>query len=299
LNDIDLFYTSAVFDDEEKITLLPTQEKEITLPILIDPSVEVGAYTLTVRAYDGDQLKGSAHFDFSTVDNPDLVEKEKTSRGFLSSKIIITKENSGNTNVDKVVKHPIGGFRSLFTKVNPEVEKLKDIDGGSYYEWEFTLEPGESYTIEIKTDYKLLFFIIVAIVIIIGLYFFFKQKSLKLTKQVIRLHDEKEDIHKVKVLLHLKNKTTKEVYNIKLIDLLPAYVHADMEYGTLRPRHAQEGSKGLRLIWEIGKIDPGEERVISYKFKTTVQLSGQPTLPSAMVQYFGKGKRVIQVKSGK
>ena len=103
----------------------------------------------------------------------------------------------------------------------------------------------------------------------------------------------------MKVLLHLKNKSLKEIYNIKILDFLPRYLHGNIEYGTLKPANVQEGNSGRRVVWEIPKIDPDEERIVSYKVKSKLKLVGKQELSQAAVQYYGRGKRLINVSSNR
>ena len=296
LTNIDIFYTSSVFSLEEKVSLNAFEEKEVELNLQLDPLIEEGEYSLAVRLYEGDKMRGSDSFDFFVGENPDITEREKVDRGFLSYRVEVVRENEGNTEIERTVKYPIGSFQKLFTKTNPEGALVED---GKFYEWTFKIPPGDIVRIEIETDYKLPFFIVLAILILIGIILYVRKKDLKLVKEVFKIKADESGVGEVKVLLHLKNKSSREIYNIKILDFLPKYMHADVDYGTLKPSKIQEGTTGRRIVWEVSKLDPGEERIISYKVKSRLKLVGAHDLPSGTVQYFGKKKRVVNVESNK
>lgn len=299
LQNLDIFYTSSVFNYEDKVGLAPLGEEEVDLSFNLDSLTEQGEYTLTIRIFDDGKIKGSNNFKFNVGLNPDLREVDECRRGFLTTECEIVRENEGNTEVSKTVKFPVGYIQSLFTESYPEGEVVIK-NGERIFQWVFTIPPGDIYRIEIVTNYRLPFFVIVGVLVIIGVFFYFRRKDLKISKTIFKVHELKESgITELKVLLHIKNRTHKEMYNVKVIDLFPRIVKPDMEFGTLKPNKIQEGSRGMRLIWELDKFDPGDEIVITYKIKTKLSLIGKLELPGAVAQYYGRNKRIVNVKSNK
>ena len=300
LDDLDIFYTSSIFNYEDKISLEALEEKETSIEATIDPLTEQGEYTLTARIFDNGKIKGSKNAKFNVGPNPDLKEVEETKKQFLRYTVKIVRENEGNTNVIKTVKYPVSYLQTLFTKVSPEGELIIK-DDQRIYQWSFDIPPGDIYRIEIITDYRPLFFSIVGILILFGVFFYFRKKDIKVKKSVFKIHESKEEegIAELKILLHIKNKSHRELYNVKVIDLFPRIVKPEMDFGTIKPSKIQEGSSGIRMIWELAKVDPGDEIVITYKIKTKLSLLGKLVLPPSAVQYYGRRKRIITIKSNR
>ena len=295
---LDIFYTSPIFNAEDTVSLKELEEKEISLTFFIDPITIVGEYSLIVRVFENGKIKGSKNFPFIIGVNPDLREVEESKHQFLVNKIEIVRENEGNTIISKTVKYPINYIQYLFTKTSPKGE-LVIINGQRMYQWVFEITPGDIYRIEIVTDYRTPFFTFVGILIIIALFFYFKQKNVKIKKSVFKVHEPRDvqGVTELKILLRVKNRTHKEMYHVRVIDLLPRAIKLDMDFGTLKPVKIEEGSVGMRLLWELDKLDPGDERVFTYKIKTNLPIEGKFTLPAAVAQYYGRKKRVVNVKS--
>ncbi len=299
-SNLDIFYTSPIFNLEDKASLSALEEKEIRLNLDIDPLTETGEYTMTIRVFSDGSIKGSKNVKFTIGLNPDLKEVEELRRQFLRNRIEIVRENEGNVEVTKTVKYPVGEIQRLFTKTDPQGE-LVTLNGKKMYQWVFDIPPGDIYKIEIVTDYRTPFFIVAGVLILIGVFFYFKRKDLKISKSIFKFHEakEKDELTELKILLNIKNRTHKEKYHVKVIDLLPRTIKPDMDFGTLKPAKIEEGSRGIRMIWELERFDPGDERVITYKIKTKLPILGRIELPPAVVQYYGKKKQIVNAKSNK
>ena len=299
LENLEIFYSSSIFNLEDETSLAPFENKLLKFNLEIDPLTAKDEYSLTIRLFKDDKIKGSKNFEFSVGQNPDLRERELITKGFLSSTIEIVRENEGNVEIERTVSYPISLLATWFTKTNPPTEIIVD-ETGRRYEWNFNIPPGSIYRIEIQTDYKWLFFSIVAILLFIIAVFYLKQKNIFLKKEIFKIGETKTGVSELKILLHIRNKTYKEIYNVKVIDLLPRFFNLEQDFGTLKPTKMQESmTGGFRLIWQIEKLEPGEERVISYKVNSKLPLVGRNMLPAALVQYFGRGKRLVNVKSNR
>ena len=299
LNDLDIFYTSNIFNLEDKVSIDALQKKSTELNLKLESIINPGEYTLTIRLFDDGKLKGSRNFKINVGENPDLKEVEEVKTSFLKSVVEITRENEGNTQVSKTVRYPVGFVKGLFTKTSPRAE-LKNDDSGRYYEWKFNIPPGDIYRIEVETNYRLVFFLIAGVLILVGALYYIRRRNLKVKKTVFQIRRDKESgVSEFKILLHVINRTNREMYNVKVIDLIPRFIKSETDFGTLKPAKIEEGSRGMRLVWNIEKVDPGDERIISYKLKSKVSLVGKVTLPSTIVQYYGRKKQIINVKSNR
>ncbi len=299
LKNADLLITSSGFNIEEKFELEPLEEQEYKLKFKVDEKTKPSEYSMSIRVFQDGALKGSENFDFTVIENPDIKEVQESRTGFLSYVVEINERNEGNTIIKKTFKHPISTFSSWFTKTEPYSEVYEE-NNEKFYKWNIEINPGGRYNIKITTDYKLLFFTIVFVLILIGLFVYFSKKDIGIKKSLYKISTDKENkISEMKVLLNVKNRTHKEFYNVKVIDLIPRFMEIDMDFGTLKPSKIQKGTAGIRLIWEISKIDPGDDRLISYKVKTQLPLVGKINLPPAVAQYYGRKKQIVNSKSNR
>jgi len=291
---LDVFITSPVYSEQSSISLAPYEEKTETFAFNTAPLTPSDSYTLSIRLFKENEIKGEHLLKFNVVETSELSLEKEIKKSFLSSTLFLNYKNIGNKQIEKTITYPKSFFlKNLFTKVSPKPSITK-----KEYSWDFILEPGESFTIEISTSYRWLFILGILILLGLGIFYYLRTRHVVIKKRAFKIK-ETDATTKLKVLLHIINKTTSEVHHIRVIDLLPNMVKLDEEFGSLKPAHIQKGSAGLRLIWEIPVLEPGEERVFSYKVKSKMHVIGKIALPSASVQYHGKNKKLINIKSNR
>ena len=166
-------------------------------------------------------------------------------------------------------------------------------------EWFFTLEPGTTHTITINTDYRILFFTIVAIFIAAIIIIYYIRRGVLIKKEIFRIKDEKGSVSELKVMIHIFNRTSKPIKDIKVVDILPNILKLAKEFGTLKPNKVQKGEKSSRMIWNIDELEPREERIISYKLHPGLKFFGRFVLPATLLRYKSKERKIIDVKSNK
>lgn len=298
LENLDVYITSSIFSEEDKINLYPLKDLNKEYRFSIPSGLEAGEYSFSIRVYHEGVLKGFYSTEFNVALSSDVNEKSSTSKGFLSSVVVLSKTNEGNTAVEKAVSYPCNWFKRIFTSINPGAEVVVE-NGKKFYQWKFVLQPGEEYKITINTDYKILFVIVLIILGLVALRIYYKYRNLSIEKKIFKISDSKESISDLKILLHIKNNTNKDIHHIKVIDLLPNFIKPSSDFGTLKPTSIQKGSAGMRLVWEINSLEPGEERIISYKVHSKIHVVGKIDLPCASVQYRTTGKKLINIKSNK
>ena len=300
LSNLNIFYTTPFFNAEDTLSLEPfgTAEKKFTLEV--PPLVEPGEYTLTIRLFNGNIIKGSENVNLIIKEQTNVEEGENIQKKFLGYTVEIIRKNNGNTGVEKTVLYPTGTFSNWFTKTEPE-GAIKYEGEKKYYQWSINIGPGETYKINITTDYKPIFFTIIIALLLLGIALYLKKRDIRVLKTILKITENKTtDFLDCKVLLHVKNRTENELYNVKVIDIIPRVLKIELDhFGTLKPDKVFEGTAGTRLIWIIKKLDSGDEVVITYRLTSKVSLLGKITLPAAIGQYYGKKKQIVNVKSNK
>jgi hypothetical protein len=292
----DLYIDSDLFSKYYSEILYPTPY-EITksLKFTPEPTAKPGIYQMVITAFKGKTLRGRIVKNFEVTSNPDIESKVDTKSGFLMRELTVTKYNKGNVNVDDVYEIPMTWFEKLMTNYNIEPSKIAE----GKAEWMFTIQPAETKTLTIKTDYRVLFFTIIGLLILAIIMIYYMKRVVSIKKAVFKMRDEKGAVAEIKVLLHVSNKTSKPITQIKVVDILPNMLILSHEFGTLKPNKFQKGEKSSRLIWDIDELEPGEERVISYRAKPGLHVIGSLTLPASLLRYTNKDKRIIDMQSNK
>lgn len=291
LDNLNVLISGIFFSETDEISLMPYENISKEYRINLKSSVEPGDYIFSIRIYKNQDLKGEYSSKVRVGSSSIIREDRKVSKGLLSEVTTITEINQGNVVASKTVTYPTRTLDSLYLFVEPQTIKL-----GNNYVWNITLKPDEIYNIRINRDYKPI--IIVAIIIILFLwiisYIFGKQIIVK--KKILRIRTD-ENKGELKVLISVRNRGN-ELNNVKVIDIIPNFMKPSDEFGTLRPDKIQRGVMGLRFIWNIGSLQRGEERVLSYVVNYKLPVIGRTALPAAFVQ-FGKHDRVFGVKSNR
>ncbi|MEK6937314.1 MAG: hypothetical protein AABW58_04555 [Nanoarchaeota archaeon] len=290
--DLDFLITSSHFNEEHKVTLTRNQELVKAFPINLPSETPAGNYDIFLRLYQQGSLKGEEKLTLKVEESQDIQEKINRDSGFLSTRTTITKINNGNIKIDKTVKYPLGSFQKIFTETSIRADFIKE-NSETFLQWSLSLNPGQEQNIVIETNYNSLFFTILGLIILFGIIFYTRTRALRIIKRVMLVKEGKDKKH-LKVVLTIQNYTNKDINDLKIIDLLPKLIKHYSDFGTLEPKHIQQGSHSLRFIWEIHKLHRGEERIISYKIEPQLNLYGNIRLPSASLQLTKDNKLIIR-----
>jgi hypothetical protein len=265
-------------------------KEEITETITIKPNEHVSAdnHVVNIKVYDIEgKTRGSYSSAFTIRKNENIQEQLDEQNGFLTKTTIITKKNNGNTISDQKIEAKINPISRLFTNTQPDPK----VENGKYI-WNLKLEPGDEFSVEFTTNYKPLFYGLLIIIITTIILNFLIERTVIIKKRMYKIRKTADGHSELKILILLKNGRSKEIHSVKILDVLPSIIEPTEEFGTLKPEKIQQGTKGKRLIWEIGSLAPHEERIISYKVKSKIRLIGETTLPQATVHYTTKEGKV-------
>lgn len=292
----ELYIDSELFSKQytEKLYPFPYEVKK-TLKFTPEPTAKAGTYELGMRVYKGKTLRGKSVKTFKVKSNPDVTTAVETTSGFLTRTITVTKVNKGNVDLDESYGLPITWFQKIMTKFSEEPQKIMP----GKVEWYIALETGETHIITIKTDYRILFFSVVAAFIAAIITIYYIRRGVLIKKELFKIKDERGTITELKVMVHIFNRTSKPIKDIKIVDILPNILKLSTEFGTLKPNKVQKGEKSSRMIWNIDELEPGEERIISYKVHPGLSFFGRFVLPSALLRYRSKERKIIDTKSNK
>ena len=135
-------------------------------------------------------------------------------------------------------------------------------------------------------------FILLALALaMLGVYY---STPYKLVKSVT-VHKKGKDKF-IGIQLALKNKTGKKQKNITLEDYVPVPLVVSREFGTMSPTAIRKQKDKLALTWKFEELQPKEERMLSYKMKSKLEVDGKIGIPAANVNQ-KTGKKKIQIFS--
>ena len=121
------------------------------------------------------------------------------------------------------------------------------------------------------------------IIVAVVLYFLFRSPII-VRKGIANVVMSEGGISEAKIVVRVKNRSSKQVSNIEVIDNVPhiAHVEKELSIGSMQP-HAvmQHPKRGVVIKWNIEAIEPGDERVLSYKMKSRLAILGEFNLPAA------------------
>jgi len=292
----DFYIDSDLFSKHytEKLYSTPYEVKK-SLKFTPDPTAKAGTYQLIITAFKRKTLRGRLVKNFEVIANPDVESKVETKSGFLTRTITVTQANKGNVDVDETYELPMTWFQRIMTSFSHEPQKI----ASGNVEWFFMIKPGSTETLVIDTDYRALFYTLVGIFLATIAIIYYIRRGVSIKKGIFRLKDEKGAITELKVMLHITNRTSKPIKDVKVVEILPNMLTLEKEFGTLKPSKVQKGEKSSRLIWNIDELEPREERIISYKAKPSLHIIGKIVLPAALLRYRSKERKVIDVKSNR
>jgi len=282
MNDVTFSLKSSFFDGEKTISLKPFESIDIILPVKSGISdIAAGSYVVTAKI-EVDDVNAEVKSNVNYLQEKSVATSEKKS-GFFVVKTTITKTNNGNLAVSENTEVKKNILTRLFTTFSETPLTTERKDFMVYYKWGNELNPGESMTLEVKTNYTLPFLLI--LLIILGVYFVYTfSRTTVVLKKRCSFVKTKGGEFALKVILNLKAK--KAVDNIEIFDRIPMatklYQKAGMPHGF--------DEKNGKLSWKVDKLNAGEDRIFSYIIYSNIRIVGRLELSPATAHFVKEGK---------
>jgi len=282
MKDVTFGLESVFFDGDKTVSLKPFESVDIILPAKTGiGDIAAGSYVVTTEiGVDGASAEVKSNVNY-LQEKSVVTSKKKT--GFLIVKTTITKTNNGNLAVSENTEVKKNILTRLFTTFSETPLTTERKDFTVYYMWGNELNPGESMTLEITTNYTLPF--ILVLLIILGVYFVFTySRTTVVLKKRCFFVKTKGGEFALKVMLNLKAK--KAVDNIEVFDRIPMatklYQKAGMPHGF--------DEKNGKLSWKVDKLNAGEDRIFSYIIYSNIRIVGRLELSPATAHFVKDGK---------
>lgn len=295
LSELRVVIDGEVFQKEYTTNLLPLEDKMNQILFEINPKTEPGTKQLTLSIYfQGERIAESAS-EYEVKGYADLKESQSLKKFLFRTEQGFIITNNGNDVGIAEKKFRMNIFERMFTKFTPEASKQKESDGKTYYVIKKELKPEQTIEIRVVTNYRPL--VIIILVIIAGIIMYYLLRSpLIITKSAEPLGKTSDGLSEIKVSIYLKNRSRKQLTNLKLVDMVPhiAEIERKTRLGSMEPVHIGKSGKGTIAKWELNTLEPYEERIITYRLKSKLTLVGGINLPSAKARFeTHKGKERV------
>jgi len=278
-------FSSAFFEFEEEFSLGEFQKKEFLVELNKEDfnKLTAGFYTLEAEAKIENHtitLEGLIQFL-----EKDIVTETSRDTGLVVSTKKITKSNEGNVVVPSeiIVKKNI--ISRLFTTFSPDPEIVERNGAVVTYTWTDQINPGETFEVQVKTNWLFPFLIILILVIVVVVVKQSSRTTIELRKKVSFVKAKGGEFAlKVSIIVNAK----KHVERVNVIDRLPPLVKIYERFGVEVPSRINEKAK--RIEWNLGQMDQGESRIINYIIYSKIGIMGRFILPSALAVFETNGE---------
>jgi len=278
-------FKSEFFDSEQTITLAPYEKKvvEIKLDREDFKKLMTGNYPMTAEIVS--QKKTADVEGVLKYSEKSLIKTNENSYGFLVNTKTIDKENIGNVVADSEVVIKKNIISRLFTTFSPEPNIVSREGFVVYYTWSKNLPPGEKLDVSVRTNWLFPLMIILLLVSVVMVVKKYTQRGVVIRKHVMFVNAKGGEFAlKVNLVVSAKNYVEK----LNIVDRLPPLMKMHEKFGGEMPLRVDEKSR--RIEWNLGRLEPGEKRVMSYiVYSSKIGVLGKFVLPSATAVYEMEG----------
>lgn len=292
IDNLSIGLNSVFFDENKLVSLRPYEQVSLIVKINKDKilGLSAGQYPYAVN-FDLSGATSKLEGKLNYIERAEIRESSITNGAIIRETTII-KTNTGNVKSEAVVEVSRDILSRLFTTFSEVPMKSEKKRFAVKYSWQKTLNPGEKYSVSVKTNYTFSLIILILIVAIAFVVKVFSITSIVLEKKVSFIRTKGGEFA-LKVRVHVKAK--KHADNIQVIDRLPGMTKLYERFGS-KPDKI-DLSTG-RMFFNIPHLNAGEERVFSYIIFSKVAVVGRFELPAAMAIYEKEGK-TLEVNSNR
>lgn len=284
---------SSLFKDEMHYPLGPKEDKIIEVTKKLDAMTPPQKENLVITVFRGERLIISPIVKKFEV-KPYLIQEDiPKEQSFLRIRKGI-KVVSNDINYKGAIKIETTPFKNLLLTASPRAKTIKE-NGKQYLIWDIELDKNRAMKVYTTENYRPIVVIIALAIAAVVLYFIFRS-PIVVRKGVANVGMNEGGISEVKVFIRVKNRSGKPIRDIEVVDNVPhiAHVEKELSVGSMQP-HAilQHPKRGIIIKWNVESIEPGDERVLSYKMKSRLAILGEFNLPAANARCKANDKVVI------
>jgi len=293
LGEVKFMFSSDFSTIEQTINMSAKSSQLIELKLDTEKlkTSEAGDYEAELKFLINDEYEYVVQKTITLEEFSSIKTDESSKFGFFGSAKIITKKNEGNSPKFITIEIRKNKFEHGFTSSNIEPTSREASGMFVILKWQRELDPGESFSVEVYTDYTIPIIILILIIITALTIWLMKRPRVIVKKKAYRIKTKGGEFA-IKIVFFVKN-IGKEIKNVKCTDRLPHMVKLYERFGATKPDKIEKG----RLVWNFGDLMPGEERVFSYIVYSKIIPVGTIRVPKAILSYISLKDRKKVVHS--
>jgi hypothetical protein len=283
---ISMTVDSSLIGYKEDFAFNPFEKKTVVIDTAPEKlSVEAGTYNLKISFIVNNEAELPITRDLILESDSRTELVVNTESSTFIEKTTFVKKNVGNTVVSGVVIANRTMLQSMITSFSLKPDKVSR-EGGLYvYEWDRKMNPGDSYTVVMKTNYAWPWIILIILVVCYLVIRKLTKKQIFIRKKAFRVKT-KSGQFAAKIILLVKN-TGNELSNAKIIEAIPPFTELIQDrFGTIKPSEIKKHS----IVWDMPFVAAKEELILSYMVYSKVSILGRIEVQPAIATYqTGKG----------
>ena len=272
---------SNLFKDEFHTPLGPKEDKTIEITEKLDGMTMPQQDRVVVAVFKDDKMIVNPIVKEFGINEYSTQETLPAEQSFLKIRRF-TKVTSNNPDYRGEIKIETSPLKRLIMTTSPRAGIVKE-GGKQYLIWQVELGKDRAMTVYTTENYRPIVVIIMLIIAAVVLYFVFRS-PIVVRKGIANVGMSEGGISEAKVVVRVKNRSAKQLADIEIMDNIPhiAHVEKELSIGSMQP-HAvlQHPKRGIMIRWNIEILEPGDERVLSYRMKSRLSILGEFNLPSA------------------
>ena len=209
---------------------------------------------------------------FEVMETGNVSENVETENRVFVVNNIYRFENTGNTPANHSFEVDIPSYLEPVTYA-PEAEVTDGSSGQKTLTWRNSLEPGESVTVESRTDYWIP---ITGLAVLLGSFLLLRKITSSVS--VVKTVEERESENIV--TLEVENSSSKTYDDVLLEDYVPNIASVNSSFDMASPEVVDE-EHGTKLKWWITDLGPGDQRIFKYTLRPKVEVEEGITLDPA------------------
>lgn len=247
-------------------------------------ALEAGDYSVRLTFLINDKYSYVVEKHIELEEFSSITTIESTKLSFLGYTRVITKKNEGNAPELVTIEVNQNKFENTFTGYSVETAYKQPGDDGVAVGWQRQLDPGESMTVELKTNYTLPILFLAAIIAGSTTFYLQRRPRVVIKKKAYKVRTT-TGIPALKIVLLVKN-IGSEISGVVCTDYMPKLTELHERFGAAQPDVIDKN----KMQWNFGTLLPDEEKVVSYIVYSKVAPLGM-NFPKAVVGYMDyKGK---------
>lgn len=242
---------------------------------------EPGKYTITVDLEGAGKYFGSVTKEFEVLEIENIKKEKVSEKTLFSENRKVVVENKGNTAFEGNIKVSVSKPWNLLvsTKGNPVSSDSKN---QVIYSWYITLDPNSSKTIKYQINYWPLYLIFLIVIVVLGKVYFI-WRSPYIDKRILQKGGAEEEKAEFTLAIEIVNRTGSKLKDTVVRDFVPGVAEVVKKFKSIKPKlNKKEG--GTELVWRFKELEPGDERLLTYKIKTVVGTIDHFKLPKASLK---------------